>query len=211
MRSRNYFWALMVCLALFLATAAEGSIIVSRPGDPNGTPWGLGVVEGVPPFEQALAVSWSQTGLFYNVAINIYNLQNYGDAPMPVLFGLAEGDINNAPIYTAIYNVGAGATVPDAALDFGGPLTLPAGSWFLTAVGAGSGAWWSGDTLAQQQVLGTFGPEYFNLDGIGWIDGEGLGLGYQVTGDPAIPEPATWALMGGGLLLMAGLLRRRRS
>lgn len=205
MRSKKTVWVFMVCLALFLTTAAEATIIVSRPGDAAGTPWELGGDT-----QQSLAVSWLQPTALSGVAINVYNLQNVGDSEMTVFFGLGVDDIDAAPIYTAFYAVGAGQTEPDAALNFG-PLDLGPGTWFLTATGTGAGAWWSGDTLSQQEVLGTFGLEYFNFGGTGWFP-EGLNLGYQVTGtDPAIPEPGTWALMGAGLLLMGGFLRRRRS
>ena len=199
----------VIAVALFLlAGAADAALVVSRPGDPAGLPWELGGLS-----EQALGASWVQLSSLSAVAINVYNLENLDStgAETSIAFGLASGDINNAPIYTAVVLLGAGATVADSALDFGGPLNLGAGTWFLTASTAGSASWRNGNVGAQVEGLGTFGTEYFNPATLGWFDLADISLGYQVTGNEMVPEPATWALIGGGLALMAGFLRRRRS
>ncbi len=63
-----------------------------------------------------------------------------------------------------------------------------------------------GFSLTSLLPAGTFG---FAVAGIGG-DGQGLYSGSLLSINPAVPEPASYALMLGGLALMAGLARRQR-
>jgi len=201
LKFQRLFTACIACL--LLAGAANASIIVSRPGDPAGEQNILGGLEG----DQSLAVSWVQPAA-NGVSINVYNLLNLGTEDMTVSFSLIATDIINPAIATAPVLVGAGQTLADALLGFG-PLDLGAGTYFLTASASGfNGAWLTGSAPGVEG-LGTFGSEFFNAGGAGWEE-TGLGVGYQVQDAAgAVPEPATWLLIGGGLVALAGLLRRR--
>lgn len=203
----------LACLLLlsFAGIASAGTVIVSRPGDPEGSPTTISPT-------QQLAVSWTQAFDSTNTAIEAYNIQNNNivdEVPagntitFKVLLGSPVGSefASQDFVFDPLQSF--------ATLLLFSNLNLDAGTYFLVAFAQGTGSWLTGD----------FGNEYadpnagFGVEMIGtgapvvW-DNSFVGTGFKVEGDFAgspIPEPATVGLIGAGLLLVAGIVRRRRS
>jgi hypothetical protein len=206
--------SLVVCFCL--AGAANASVIVvERQGNDNGSflPFSNGETDFL------YAVSWTQNFSFHNGVITALNLNNEDTADATVFFDLCYGQPDCAtPIFGDVV-VPANTALYNGQVNFGLPLSLGSGSWFLLAYAQGSplAGWRTGGPGEAAAPGAALGLEYFtDSDGGLFTFGEGepnlVNAGYRVEGDlENVPEPSSWFLAGSGLILAGVVLRRRRS
>jgi len=212
MRFNKLLVVFIVCLCM--AGSASAAIIVARNGPPV---LGSGAqIDG-----EMVGVQWHQNAAETNVQVMVYNLENQTGAEVQIQFTLYSGTAATGLLQLVLaqpFGIPAGTTVTRL-LDFGTNLaSLSAGDYALIA----SSPNYAGDPTVDlvtwlgtanpwvAETGGTIGPDLTGTDGawVEWPGVETLNLGFVVGQD--LPEPSTLLFTGAGLLLAAGLLRRRR-
>lgn len=170
----------------------------------------------------ALSSSWTQTGSYSNVTVSavLTNLSGIG-----LSFGYHAFLTNSLGPGTTVANEIANTAITlapglDQSIALFSGLSLGSGTYFLviTPDGGPNGATgWSDVTSAPVVTLDagvTHGTDRFSTSNIGYAPSRTFNtlpgnsrLLYSVEADP-VPEPATTALLGAGLVLM--LLKARR-
>jgi hypothetical protein len=209
----------LVVACLCAASVASGGTVVLREGSLDSSPWSFGDEVG----GQMLAVSWTQPFILTNWSIQANKIERPEEEDPTVRFELRSGALDGA-----VMGIFTGTLAADtAAHDYlvlqhnqpGVQATLQPGTYYLIASATDYANWYGSDSALNWSTdypgAVQMGPE-FTFDGGQWFDQglEGPGLGFQVQGDVtadgAVPEPAGFTLIGGGLLLIGALLRRRR-
>jgi hypothetical protein len=207
---RNHLLAAIAAGCLLSAIPASAAIVYSNtPGRTAPSPFDGNTDAWTINFGFAVSDSFTLTSASSITGMDIWSWEAPGDTTTSVdyLIGTTFFDSTFASgtstglTDTFITTNGFGYSIDEISFSFSSPISLSAGTYYVTLQNAvnsnGNPTYWDengGPSTAQENALGTIPSEAFDISG----------------GAPTgTPEPGAMALVGCGMLLLGGGIRRK--